>query len=128
MSSSQADEKGLSPELKAKWLTALRSDEFEQGEGELCAIDDDTGDLKYCCLGVLSLICGVKTDLMLCESSLDDVGLHDLLGPWSLPDDDAYSLNTENPETINTTQRKLAVMNDGGKSFAEIADWIEANL
>lgn len=42
----------LDPELKARWLEALRSGEHKRGEGALCEVDDD-GVTRHCCLGVL---------------------------------------------------------------------------
>jgi hypothetical protein len=42
----------MRPEIKAAWLTALRSGEYEQGIGRLGMRDRD-GQEKFCCLGVL---------------------------------------------------------------------------
>ena len=39
----------MDKEIKAKWLTALRSGDYAQGKGALRRAQDDT----YCCLGVL---------------------------------------------------------------------------
>lgn len=41
----------MNPEIKADWLTALRSGEYKQGKGFLK--NEVTGTAKYCCLGVL---------------------------------------------------------------------------
>lgn len=38
----------MNPEVKAKWLDALRSGKYEQGFRALCSSG------KYCCLGVLA--------------------------------------------------------------------------
>lgn len=41
----------MDPEIKARWVEALRSGVFTQGQSRL---RDDTGDeVKHCCLGVL---------------------------------------------------------------------------
>src|SRR5688572_17403992 len=42
--------------IKEKWVKALRSGEFKQGEGKLHDSDNDT----YCCLGVLCKIQGAQ--------------------------------------------------------------------
>lgn len=94
----------MDPELKAKWVEALRSGEYKQCRGKF----EFAG--KFCCLGVLCIAAGKPTT---------DEGA----GNW---------------EYVRSALGKgfdphiLARMNDGnhGKrfSFAEIADWIEANL
>lgn len=44
----------MNRENMVKWITALRSGQFEQGTGRLASVDDpDTRENpKYCCLGV----------------------------------------------------------------------------
>lgn len=42
----------MNPEVKAKWLAALRSGEYEQGQYRLKREFED-GESRYCCLGVL---------------------------------------------------------------------------
>jgi hypothetical protein len=105
-------------ELKTKWVEALRSGRYKQGRGCLRSGDN------YCCLGVLCDVSGV--------------------GQWGTKDyysSDCYSVGMDtacyalpvkiiqseglSDSTINT----LCVLNDETKaSFAEIADYIEANL
>lgn len=43
----------MNPEIKEKWLTALRSGDYAQGKGFLCKVEED-GSKAYCCLGVLT--------------------------------------------------------------------------
>lgn len=52
----------MNPEIKEKWLTALRSGDYVQGKGCLCRVEED-GSKTYCCLGVL-------TDLYIQEMGL----------------------------------------------------------
>lgn len=92
----------MDPEVKRVWQEALRSGEYEQGRGQLR--DED----KFCCLGVLL-----------------EVSWH---GDWEWADD---YLPTEAGVAFDVPygdQEGLANMNDGGRTFDEIADWIEANL
>lgn len=107
----------MDPELKAKWVAALRSGEYKQGTGRLRKPTAD--GQRFCCLGVLCEVVGIPR--------LDDrdggtagykCGLSgsDCLLPMRVPGVDAYS------------QGKLASMNDGGSTFYTIADYIEENL
>lgn len=45
----------MTPELKAKWVAALRSGDYVQGAGYLCDINK-----RYCCLGVLCEVMGIE--------------------------------------------------------------------
>lgn len=42
----------MNPDIKAQWVTALRSGEYVQGVGALRSLTIH-GDIGYCCLGVL---------------------------------------------------------------------------
>jgi len=102
----------MNAELKTKWLEALRGGEYKQGDGFLRT------DAGFCCLGVLCDIVkpvwkkggglGIEHDCgeldYPTESLLQEVGLDFL------------------------ASRRVAEMNDSGSTFAEIADWIEANV
>lgn len=114
----------MQAELKQQWLEALRSGKYEQGQSNLCSISY-RGGFEHCCLGVLAEVYGRKRSDLINHDHLDRIGLSRLLGEWG---DHDLGFNANNPETHHTVQRKLAAMNDGGKSFAEIADWIEANI
>jgi hypothetical protein len=102
----------LDPEFKAKWAEALRSGKYKQGQGELL-----TELNEYCCLGVAAMVLGVDKGLLRNLGTLYD-----------------RILKTEVPRPIhgscndNIVVSKLTSMNDTGKSFSEIADWIEENL
>lgn len=41
----------MNPEIKARWVAALRSGQYRQGKGRLCC--EMGGGSSYCCLGVL---------------------------------------------------------------------------
>lgn len=99
--------------FKRKWLKALRSGEFEQGEGYLEQTDpdvDDNGKMKtqYCCLGVAKKIFGLRakrTCQILSDGACKKIGL--------------------DPKIQNT----LATFNDTEQwSFTKIANWIEKHL
>jgi hypothetical protein len=89
--------------LKAKWVAALRSGEYQQGKGKF------EHDGKFCCLGVLCKVAGLPTRS---EEGLDN----------NFTDVDSDEIG------ICKVSWALAAMNDNGKTFPEIADYIEANL
>lgn len=106
----------MAPHDKAIWVKALRSGEYKQCGGFLEA------DGCNCCLGVLARIKNVpvtnETDDYKCFVFVNDRSSG---RTGTIPDDYcgiSYS-----------TAQVLAAMNDGGgKTFLEIADYIESNL
>lgn len=115
----QYPKKYVKPKLPAKaWLEAIRSGEYKQGSRVLCS------DSAYCCLGVLSKIQGrlkngkdgeENTGIVLSKENplieyLDENGrLPRGVKVW------------RSGEDFNS----LAVLNDKGFTFSEIADIIE---
>ena len=107
----------MNPEVKEKWVAALRSGEYEQGAGRLRSHDS-----KFCCLGVLYDIAG-------------DGWVKDYTDPEPLYRT-AEGLSSLLPdvfrETVGITvieELRLSVLNDDDrKTFPEIAEWIEENL
>lgn len=105
----------LDADLKTRWIAALRSGEYQQGQGVLRQED------RFCCMGVLELIIGVKsTDRCFLAGHVAEIA--------GLP----YYTDAK-------VQGQLAQMNDGfagigshapvvRHTFSQIADWIEANL
>jgi len=141
----------MNADLKPKWLAALRSGEYEQGQRKLRKND------KYCCLGVL---CDIMPEIgwdavpypgeayraFDIESSssigsissmpgermlaLAGLGKDSLVKRPSLPGGQEVSC-----EASVDPQATLINMNDGAdnffenpQSFEQIADWIEENL
>ena len=109
----------MTPELKTKWIDALRSGKYVQGNGHLCA------DNKYCCLGVLYEVMGGKW----ISDETSTVKLTKLRSATQLFDyDQELGISMEQMAT-------LASLNDGPsngaelpRSFNQIADYIEANI
>lgn len=95
----------MDAEMKAKWVAALRSGEYKQVRMVLRSEDG------FCCLGVLNEACGLPQTYHPTTTCFGDRRPN---APWGF--DDNVSL-------------KLQWMNDReGKTFSEIADWVEANL
>jgi hypothetical protein len=117
-------EQKMNPEIKARWVAALRSGEYQQGKGKL----NQGGAM--CCLGVL------------CDLHARETG-----GAWEhVTSGVAYYAGSPNylPERVQTwadlpdragatveirgDRSWLPWHNDGASTFAEIADAIEAQL
>lgn len=95
--------------FKRKWVDALRSREYTQGRYQLY----DEAFNGYCCLGVLGAVRGFTQSEMKGKSN-PDIG-------------DIYPKVCDGLE--EGFWKALIHMNDsGGKSFSEIADYIEQNL
>lgn len=115
----------MNPEVKEKWLEALRSGEYKQGRTMLKQ-GQSPDNLKYCCIGVL------------CELAAKD-GVIDNSVKSSF--DPIYSFNEKEcliPDevarwaglkTLRTTSGStLYQLNDFGKSFSDISDVIEEDF
>lgn len=102
----------MDAELKAKWTAALRSGELKQAKGRL-----KRGD-ALCCIGVLAQVQNCTWDDN--DTPKTEQQWLAVSGNNVLYSKYAGGLDVEQ-------QQKLAEMNDSGKSFAEIADYIDAN-
>lgn len=148
----------MNPEIKAKWVAALRSGEYKQTTGVLTEVNDD-GTTSHCCLGVLcelALQDGLGLEVTTAEDQLvfathpsesdRRTTVHSYDGTYStLPYAVQYwaGLAVTNPhirireETRALSQRgryMLAELNDGTQgdiarhTFEQIADYIEGQL
>lgn len=140
----------LKPEIKAKWLAALRSGEYKQTQGTL-HYRDRQGNDSYCCLGVL---CEITEN---CTSDYDEAheqfvyhyGSSSSLSSDTLP----FELAQEIGEDVDTicvlnsaavapiikdlypsivkgmeNETALSELNDEGVDFLAIADIIDKLL
>jgi hypothetical protein len=127
----------MNPEVKKRWVEALRSGKFAQGTGVLHRAQDDT----FCCLGVLCAVAvedGIVTEVepgpysqyAFKYRSITDADDINATSPpqavidWAgLPADDPQVTDGDDPES------SLMTMNDSNRrTFAEIADAIEEQL
>lgn len=103
----------MKKELRDKWLAALRSGEYKQGEGQLVKRGISPGIVRYCCMGVLREVCDLsefeysKTAFTIVQ--LEEVGL-----PYSMQE----TLISKNDGTCGCTKH----------SFSQIANWIEKHV
>jgi hypothetical protein len=118
----------MNPEIRAQWCAALRGGEYAQTREALRRLpgDSDVTDAQpvgYCCLGVL-------TDLYVKDGNLEDYEDHgweqtvwDADGVLASPVRDWAGLFACNPSL--TPALTASDVNDGGGTFAEIADLID---
>lgn len=126
----------MNQEIKQKWLTALRSGEYEQGRETLRSLDN-----KFCCMGVLC-------DLYIKENQAEDKKVDWNINPYRK----AYSFEECSSLTPNVVLEwagidteldlgpyvphpiegyglsSVGVMNDMSVSFIDIADIIEESV
>lgn len=111
--------------IKKKWLKALRSGEYEQGQSQL----RDTKN-QFCCLGVLCNLHAQEHPEIAAQQRKPGLYMGAL---YYLPDEVAKWAGLrdlggdEGPEEGHI-QHTLARMNDQDKTFLAIAKYIEENL
>lgn len=110
----------MNPEIKAKWVAALRSGEYTQTSGSLKSEDG------HCCLGVLCEISKLETGFGVDENLAENYGddrICDTVQNWAnLPCSGGARIS------INGARETLNEHNDNGRTFPEIADAIEEQL
>lgn len=104
--------------LLDKWLKELRSGKRKQCASQLKKRLED-GTYGYCCLGVLNSINQYKCKV-LCDPVVDSSGKQ-----RSTPVNIHHDWWLENGFSKFVDTDTLASMNDEGKTFEEIADFIE---
>lgn len=126
----------MDSELKAQWLVALRSGEYEQGYGRLGDVNHRTGGREYCCLGVLCDIAKERLALAGISVSWSDEIMFvdcntnylngDVCSALGLPSH--FWRLTGLPNMRDGNSPSLDKFNDGGLTFKQIADVIEREL
>ncbi len=123
------------PELKKAWLEDLESNRFRQCKEQLCAMTKQGGHASYCCLGVLGRTIQ-RTKKFDIKRPIENKNCW-ASGGWNargiffdgqcnyeiLPDNLRIKIGL-----TKAGQTRLASMNDDGKSFKEIAQWIRKYL
>ena len=107
----------LEKKFALKWMNALRSGDYKQG----CSFLKSDG--MYCCLGVACVI-------TMPNAKLDNVGFIEKEPGGTNPAISARLYN-KMPKLLRGSSgfvNKVSTMNDTGKTFNDIADWIEKNV
>ena len=116
----------MNPEIKKKWVEALRSGQYVQGRNKLRSPSSNDPDFPapsaFCCLGVL---CDV-VDSTQWQPPMDRKPDYMLYG---------YHSTSTPPDVLDTSglgrtdEDALVKLNDDERwTFNQIADWIEENL
>jgi hypothetical protein len=103
-------------EIKQHWLEALRGNQYTQGRRYLRRPDN-----TFCCLGVL---CDIVDPNAWVKTGVGGMYSHSADYTALLPPPIALAAGIGDGVDLDFIMR----MNDTGKSFAEIADWIETNV
>ncbi len=136
----------MNPEIKERWITALRSGNYGQVKGQLgVEIADQPDHSGYCCLGVLCEVAvedGVVTREVVPSGTVEYVDENSGGHAWMVLSEAVteWADIVENPEVnvegldividdVLRTSASLAELNDyAGKDFNFIADVIETRL
>lgn len=118
----------MNKDIKEKWVTALRSGEYEQGRGYLAV------DGKYCCLGILCELAHAEgiTNKATHQGTYAEYSVYGKgMSAGVLPSEviEWAGLSSDNPELeIDDTLQTAATWNDAGTAFEVIAKGIEDTL
>lgn len=121
----------LNPEVKAKWVAALRSGEYKQGYRNLRSPDD-----RFCCLGVLCDL-AAKEGVIPPATIMHGLFFYgessalpsEAVSSWAFGKPFTYSSAFNTLDKKSGRNRHLAYFNDEvGMSFSQIADLIEEKL
>jgi hypothetical protein len=121
-----------------KWVKALRSGEYRQGEASLCNEDEISGECVYCCLGVACDILAEDNWVKPRRLTTWSVGKYEeFVMPatgdkqgWGHTETTSFpSLKTLKEMGLDVAYaQELAELNDRGWSFERIANKIERDL
>lgn len=132
----------MNPEVKQKWIDALRSGNYEQGSEKLRTVNG------YCCLGVLCDIYAQENNTQWKFRGNEETNFQTMDYYWYFLDEIEFlpesvmnwaGLGTHNPsvrvyceDSDDEDQRyyndEIANVNDSGYSFSQIADIIQQQL
>lgn len=125
----------MNKELKDKWLQALRSGEYLQGEHRLATVEGD--EVRYCCLGVLCEVVDMRYDNLTDEDAFGKFSYRKYYDEDATNGDKHYLPVGELQRSFNARDgfyyvsfvKAVSILNDNEKlDFKDIAAYIEANL
>jgi hypothetical protein len=114
-------------ELRRKWVAALRSGQYEQGYGKLKVVPTNGNPPRYCCLGLLCEVAGLKSERASQASNVHFFDGVDTILPSSV----MVLVGLTSPTGVHNdglpgSARSLTGDNDTGMSFENIAKVIES--
>jgi hypothetical protein len=113
----------MNPQIKQKWVSALRSGKYQQTQRRL---HDENG---FCCLGVLCDLYGKENNVEwdLANNGHNVYVFQDMVGCLPVSVKEWADLEDCNPRVDDQTD-SLIGLNDTGCTFEQIADVIEKQL
>jgi hypothetical protein len=113
----------MDADLRAKWVAALRSGDYIQGEGALKRQDVDD-QVRHCCLGVLCEVLDVPQVRRELDGGVSRWAFGEEHEEGYLP-----AAIQDQAGLASAVMTSLARMNDSGRyDFKAIADYIDQNL
>lgn len=126
----------MDKKIARAWAQALRSGDYDQAQGQLRIQFSEGNKTKegFCCLGVL---CNLHAQAHP-EIAAEQTKSHEYMGesgilPWAVAEwagmlyRDGSARSGNEIKIRDKTYSHLADANDLGRSFTDIADWIERN-
>ena len=120
----------MDPEIKARWIAALRSGRYVRVKG--CMRKDVDGKACFCVFGVLLEELGIGA--WDCNDDETRISGREVVTYLHQLDDGTMSRELP-PESVRASWllcelavNRLTAMNDVGASFVQMARWIEAHL
>lgn len=124
----------MNPQIKARWVKALRSGDYDQGHGRLHQ-KDPNGVSYFCCLGVLcdlaskenivsEIVAYTTSDGVSMIYDDDESWLPASVSEWAGVDHQGFFIEGMHSFEFST----LAELNDSGATFVDIAKIIEEYL
>ncbi|KKN81613.1 hypothetical protein LCGC14_0318920 [marine sediment metagenome] len=131
----------MNKKVKKKWITALRSGQYDQIQGTLCAETTSSGRTGFCCLGVLCNIHAEESSGGGWEESRNYKSKSKFVGSKGkvkkiMSKELSYlGSGEETPKEVaswsgldHDDETTLIEMNDKGENFTDIAFFIENEL
>ena len=121
----------MNQEIKAQWITALRSGDYRQGQGALRRKTD--GEDTFCCLGVL---CELAVEAGVIEApKYSTTGVWGYGAPAHMGATSVLPMEVQEWSGVDScgmfggvVECSLTELNDNGTVFSRIADVIEAKF
>jgi len=119
----------MKKKIAEQWVRALRSGRYKQGKD--CLREHTPDGLRYCCLGVLCRISKLGNFTaddyyytgVAVKNDESNQYLPEGVQKWAK----MYSPEGHTQDEIGTNEESLVDLNDSGKTFREIAKYIETN-
>jgi len=118
----------MNRENALKWVEALRSGEFQQARHKLLVHNYDTNEDSNCCLGVAARLMNVDISRTVSETNLAPV--YRQVAVWLGLEiaDEPFDPTDHDGAAFRACQEYTRMNDVDRKSFAEIADYVEAEL